>query len=171
MYNYTQYIKISCLFLLCVFFLSSCSKDSISEGENTNFKTADLVDNFAYSEVEIEILTSINSYRISKGLSELDKVDIITIQAEDHTIYMVERNVVNHDNFILRYNSLVKEIGAKAVSENIGYGYGTAEGVVQAWIDSDEHRKNIEGDFTHFGISVEKDADGRNYFTNIFVKI
>ncbi len=166
----SNYTKLLCLVFLCVFSLSSCSKDSISEGENTNLKTADLVDNFAYSEIESEILTAVNNYRKSKGLSELQRVDDITVQAEDHTFYMVEKNVVNHDNFILRYNALVQEIGAKSVSENIAYGYGTAEGVVQAWIDSEGHKKNIEGDFSHFGIAVERDANGKNYFTNIFVK-
>jgi hypothetical protein len=144
--------KLLCLVFFCVFSLGSCSKDSITEGEDAATKTVDLVDNFAYSEIEIEILTAVNNYRKSKGL------------------YMVEKNVVNHDNFNLRYNALVQEIGAKSVSENIGYGYGTAGGVVKAWIDSEGHRKNIEGDFTHFGISVEKDASGKNYFTNIFVK-
>lgn len=168
MYKKAQLI---CLICFCVFSLSSCSKDSISEEENAAaIKTADLIDNFAYSEIESEILTAVNKYRKTKGLSQLKKVDDITVQAEDHTFYMVERNVVNHDNFILRYNVLVQEIGAKSVSENIGYGYGTSGGVVKAWIESEGHRKNIEGDFTHFGISVEKDANGRNYFTNIFVK-
>lgn len=167
MYNNT---KLLCFVFLCVFSLSSCSKDSISEAENTAQKTADLVDNFAYSEIETEILTAVNNYRISKGLSELKKVDDITVQAEDHTFYMVEKNVVNHDNFILRYNALVQEIGATSVSENIAYGYGSAAGVVQAWIESEGHKENIEGDFSHFGIAVEQDANGRNYFTNIFVK-
>lgn len=165
-----KHSKLLCLIFFCVFSLSSCSKDSISEGESTALKTADLKDNFAYSEIENEILIAVNNYRKTKGLSQLKKVDDITVQAEDHTFYMVEKNVVNHDNFISRYNTLVQEIGAKSVSENIGYGYGTAGGVVKAWIESEGHRKNIEGDFTHFGISVEKDSSGRNYFTNIFVK-
>ena len=162
--------KLLWLVFLCVFSLSSCSTDSIAEGENSSLKTADLVDNFAYSQIEIEILTAVNNHRKFKGLSELKKVDDITVQAEDHTSYMVEKNVVNHDNFILRFNTLVQEIGAKTVSENIAFGYGTAGGVVQAWIDSENHKKNIEGDFSHFGIAVEQDANGRNYFTNIFVK-
>lgn len=166
MYNST---KLICIAFLCIFSFSSCTKDSI-ETEKTAVITADLVDNFPYSEIEAEILTAVNNYRKSKGLSVLNKVDDITFQAEQHTQYMVEKNVVNHDNFNLRFQALVVEIGAKTVSENVGFGYGTAEGVVAAWIKSDGHRKNIEGNFTHFGISVAQDVDGRNYFTNIFVR-
>lgn len=167
MYNNT---KLLCLIFACIFTLSSCSKDSLSEAENTSLKTADLVDNFSYSQIEVEILSAVNDYRKSKGLTQLRRVDDITVQAEDHTFYMVEKNVVNHDNFIVRYNALVNEIGAKSVSENIAYGYGTSEAVVKAWIASEGHKKNMEGNFTHFGISVEQDSEGRNYFTNIFVK-
>lgn len=167
MYKTTKLFVIG---FLCVLSFSSCSKDSIETDEKNLRTSTELIDNFQYSEIEKEILTAVNDYRMSKGLSILNKVDDITIQAEQHTQYMIEKNVVNHDNFNLRYKVLVDEIGAKSVSENVGYGYGTAQGVVAAWIKSEGHRENIEGDFTHFGISVGQNADGRNYFTNIFVK-
>jgi uncharacterized protein YkwD len=120
--------------------------------------------------MEIETLDAINDYRISQGLTVLHQLDDITIEAFDHTKYMVSLNVVNHDNFNNRYQNLVNEIGAKAVSENVGFGYRTAEAVVKAWINSEGHRKNIEGNYTHFGISVDQDENGKNYFTNIFVR-
>lgn len=167
MYNNT---KLLCLIFLCVFSFSSCTKDSISSDKNANLKTANLVDVFAYSEIELDILTAVNDYRKSKGLNILKRVDEITLQAESHTVYMVEKNVVNHDNFNVRFANLVDEIGAKSVSENVGFGYSTANAVVRAWLESEGHLANIEGDFTHFGVSVEKDTNGKNYFTNIFVR-
>ena len=45
-----------------------------------------------------------------------------------------------------------------------------AQSVVNAWLNSDGHRQNIEGDFTDFDISAEQNANGQWYFTNIFVK-
>jgi uncharacterized protein YkwD len=162
--------KLLCLILLCVFSFTSCTKDSISPENNAELKTANLVDAFAYSQIEIDILTAVNDYRKSKGLTTLKKVDEITLQAESHTVYMVEKNVVNHDNFNVRFKNLVDEIGARAVSENVGFGYRTADAVVAAWIKSEGHLANIEGDFTHFGVSVEQDENDKNYFTNIFVR-
>ncbi|MFO7719794.1 MAG: CAP domain-containing protein [Gillisia sp.] len=158
------------MIFLCVFSLSSCTKDSISPEESAELKTVHLVDAFAYSQIELDILTAVNDYRKSKGLKILKRVDEITVQAESHTVYMVEKNVVNHDNFNVRFANLVEEIGARAVSENVGFGYSTANAVVRAWIESEGHLANIEGDFTHFGVSVEKDENEKNYFTNIFVR-
>jgi len=162
--------KFLCLTFVCVLSLSSCSKDNIVQDENNISKNIELNDNFAYSSMEIETLDAINDYRISQGLTVLHQLDDITIEAFDHTKYMVSLNVVNHDNFNNRYQNLVNEIGAKAVSENVGFGYRTAEAVVKAWINSEGHRKNIEGNYTHFGISVDQDENGKNYFTNIFVR-
>ncbi len=93
-------------------------------------------------------------------------MDEITIEANDHTQYMVNLNVVNKDNFNIRYQNLILEIGVRAV----GFGYRTAEAVVEALINSEGHLENIEGSYTHFGISVDQDQNEINYFTNIFVR-
>ena len=83
---------------------------------------------------------------------------------------MVDKDEVSHDNFYKRSNYLKANAGAKKVSENVAYGYSRAESVVNAWIKSDSHRKNIEGDFTNFNISAEKNDEGKWYYTNIFIK-
>lgn len=162
--------KLLSLALVCVFTLSACSKDNVVSEENNISKNLELNDKLAYSSIEIEILDAVNKHRKSIGLGVLSKVDDITFEAGEHTNYMVSLNLVNHDNFNIRYQNLVQEIGARAVAENVGFGYRTADAVVEAWIKSDGHRVNIEGNFTHFGISVEQDQSGRNYFTNIFVR-
>ena len=162
--------KLLCLALVCVFTLSACSEDNVVSEENNISKNLELNDNLTYSSIESEILEAVNKHRKSIGLGVLIKVDDITFEADEHTNYMVSLNMVNHDNFNMRYQNLVQEIGAKAVGENVGFGYRTADAVVEAWIKSEGHRANIEGNFTHFGISVEQDQNERNYFTNIFVR-
>jgi uncharacterized protein YkwD len=65
---------------------------------------------------------------------------------------------------------LQNNANAKKVGENVAYGYGTAEGVVNGWLNSPAHKKIIETEeYTHFGISTEKDSSNRNYFTQIFI--
>lgn len=157
-----------CSTLVCVLLFTSCAKDELED--YSALKTADLVDYAAYSQIEIEILKGVNDYRVSKGLSVLKKVDGITFLAADHNDYMIENKNVSHDNFSYRYTTLVNSIGAKSVSENIAYGYRSADAALNAWINSDGHRKNLEGNFTHFGISVSQDENGKNYFTNIFAR-
>ncbi len=49
---------------------------------------------------------------------------------------------------------------------------GTAQAVVEAWLNSAGHKANIEGNYTHFGIAIrENPVNGKKYFTNIFAKI
>ncbi|MCM4161214.1 CAP domain-containing protein [Antarcticibacterium flavum] len=166
MYTITKKV---CLVLICVLTFSSCATDNDLPADDP-IKTANLVDYIAYSSIEKDIIVAVNNYRRDNGLKVLGTLDDITHQAIEHNNYMIANKKVSHDNFNKRYIALVNDIGAKAVSENIGFGYRTAEAVVNAWINSDGHKDNIEGDFTHFGISVEQDEDGKNYFTNIFVK-
>ncbi|WP_081212240.1 CAP domain-containing protein [Salegentibacter sediminis] len=150
--------------------LVSCAKDSVDEEINSIDHIAKTSVNYTYTDIEKDILSAINDYRMEKGFKELSPLGEISLEAEDHNYYMVENGKVSHDNFGARYTTLVNSIGAKAVSENVAYGYHTADAVVKAWIKSDGHRENIESNFTHFGVSVVEDAEGRNYFTNIFVR-
>jgi len=57
------------------------------------------------------------------------------------------------------------------VSENVAYNYQSNAGVLNAWLLSDGHKENIEGEYTHFGISIKTNpATGKKYYTNIFMK-
>jgi len=94
----------------------------------------------------------------------------IKTQAYNHTEYMIDKNKISHDNFLQRSASLKNNPGAVNVSENVAFAYSTAESVVNAWLNSEGHREVIEGEFTNFDISADKDKDGKWYFTNIFIK-
>ena len=124
-----------------------------------------------YSQIEMEVLVLVNDYRVKKSMDELVTLNFISSVALTHTIYMVDRGVVSHDNFPERYHNLILYASAKEVGENVAYGYGTAAGVVKGWTSSKKHTVLMkEPDYTHFGISVEKNSEGRNYFTLIFIK-
>ena len=84
---------------------------------------------------------------------------------------MISTGTVSHDNFESRAQALITNANAKKVSENVAYGYGTAQGVVNAWLNSPDHKKAIDDPKnTHFGISTECNSEGRNYFTQIFIQ-
>lgn len=155
--------------LLLTTILFSCSKeeDDVYFNENSDVLNTKV----AYSAMESEIVSLVNAHRTSLGLNALNTLNIVSGVAEGHTHYMIEAGAPSHDNFPERAQILMNEAGAKMVGENIGYGYSTAKGVVNAWIESDSHRKILENpDYTHFGISMETSTDNINYFTNIFIK-
>ena len=150
-----------------VFTMVSCSSDT-SEGNSTETK---VVTSYNYNEVELKLITLINNHRASMGLNTLEVINHISFKSEEHNIYMIDNNVVNHDYFQQRSNNLVQVLGAERVSENIAYNYQTAEGAMAAWLNSPAHRANLEGDFTHLGISVSVDPEtGKKYYTNMFMK-
>jgi uncharacterized protein YkwD len=155
--------------LLLTFLVFSCAKedDGVYFNENSEVTNAKV----SYTAVESEIISLVNAHRTSLGLNTLSTLDLISGVADGHTEYMIEAGVISHDNFAERAQILMEQAGAKAVGENVGYGYCTAEGVVNAWIASDDHRKIMENpDYTHFGISTDSDNESKNYFTNIFIK-
>jgi uncharacterized protein YkwD len=42
-----------------------------------------------------------------------------------------------------------------AAAENIAYGYTTAAGVLEAWLNSEGHRRNLENcRYTHHGVGL-----------------
>lgn len=152
--------------ILCI--INSCS----SELEDDQKSSEGLVTDYTYSSNELEMMELINNYRISIGLNSLERINHISFKSEEHNNYMITNNIVSHDNFVSRSDNIIKVLGAKKVNENIGYNYKTPQGVLGAWLNSSDHKKNIEGDFTNFGISIRENADnGKKYYTNIFVKL
>lgn len=158
-------------FLLFSNLFISCTDES-SSAENEIADSPSIVINFEYNSAEIETMTLINNYRESLGLKKLEKINHISHKSEEHDHYMIANNVVNHDEFEARSTNLIKVLKAKTVSENIAYNFNSPQGAFDAWLKSDTHKKNIEGDYTHFGIAIrENPANGKKYYTNIFVKI
>ncbi|KIA85884.1 CAP domain-containing protein [Flavobacterium sp. AED] len=151
--------------------MNSCSSDTSATPETDAASTQKVV-NYTYSTSEIETMNLINAYRVSIGLNSLEKINHISYKSEEHDNYMITNNVVNHDDFVARSENIIKVLGAKTVSENIAYNYSTPQAALNAWLASPGHKENIEGNFTHFGISIrENPVTGKKYYTNIFAKI
>ena len=145
----------------------SCSKD---QAASVPVDLSQVNAKYSYTTEETQVMTLVNNYRISMGLNKLEKIDYISIKSEEHDNYMIATGAVNHNYFQDRYENLVQVIGAKNVSENLAYNYTSPESVVNAWLNSSGHKANIVGDFTHFGISIRTNSEGKKYYTNIFVK-
>lgn len=159
------------LFIAILFAMNACSADNAEASLDTT-PTEALVVNYTYNDTEIETMKLINEYRVSIGLNALERINHISFKCEEHNKYMIENNVVDHNDFVARSSNMTSILGAKKVGENVAYNYKTAEAAVRAWLDSPGHKENIVGDYTHFGLSVTTDpATGKKYYTNIFVKI
>lgn len=164
-------IKRIMLFIAIVIAMNSCTADTV-EGSVDKSPTEALITNYSYNDSELQVMKLINEYRKNVGLNALERVNHISSKCEEHNAYMIDNNVVNHNDFVARSQNITSVLGAKKVGENVAYNYKTPEAALRAWLDSPGHKENIEGDYTHFGISVTTDtATGKKYYTNIFAKL
>lgn len=123
------------------------------------------------SAIEIEILQLINEHRATLNLSPLAFHAPIQEVSYQHSNNMARGSVpFGHNGFSERANNLVQLLNGSAASENVAMGQRSAKEVVQSWLNSTQHRKNIEGNFNLTGISVVKDKNGERVFTQLFIK-
>jgi uncharacterized protein YkwD len=152
--------------LFPILLLTSCSSDAESV-ESTAVETAK---SYTHNATELELLDLVNAYRVENGLNALQIIQHISYKSEEHNNYMITTNTVSHDNFSSRKANLEQVVGAVRVGENVAYGFSTPQATLNAWIASEGHRVNLLGNYTHYGLSIRENADGRKYYTNIFVK-
>ena len=119
----------------------------------------------------------INAQRRARGQSPLVWDAELTRMARLHSENMAARNFFAHtdpqgQNVVMRA-SMQGVTGWRAIAENIAYNQGFDDPVgfaVERWMQSPKHRENIlRNNFTHAGIGVVRAADGRVFFTQVFV--
>lgn len=159
-------ILLAALFGWMVF--SSCSTKPASTVKRTEVSrpaTASL------ASMENSILNEVNRHRSSKGLSPLLSNSIIETEASIHSQRMASKQVAfGHGGYETRVSRISKRIsGVKASAENVAYGQMNAREVVQGWLKSPPHRKNIEGKYNLTGIGVSRNNKGVIYYTQLFM--
>ncbi len=118
-----------------------------------------------------EILRYINQHRTDMGLHPLTTNSIIEDEALTHSNNMAKGRIpFGHDGFDDRMGRIMKQIKpSHAAAENVAEGARTAREVVDIWLHSPGHRKNIEGNYTLTGIGIATDRNGKLFFTQIFI--
>ncbi|MGE5606897.1 MAG: CAP domain-containing protein [Bacteroidota bacterium] len=124
------------------------------------------------NELELSVFEQINQYRAKQGLTPL-VIDIqIVTQARNHSQNMAEGTVpFSHEG--LEERAAATGIKIESVSENVAYYQevpDVATRVVNGWLQSEAHHKNIVGDFNLTGIGIIQNTSGRYYFTQIFIR-
>ncbi|MDQ2753480.1 MAG: CAP domain-containing protein [Bacteroidota bacterium] len=130
----------------------------------------------AYNRIDLtninsRILQLVNEHRQSIGKEALKMIDVASTQAAQHSRDMMNGSIpFGHEEFEKRVDAIKNNVGfINAAGENVAYGQLTADAVVDGWLHSPGHRKNIEGDYNLTGIGVAQNGEGVVYFTQIFV--
>jgi uncharacterized protein YkwD len=119
----------------------------------------------------------INAERRARGESSLVWDAELTRMARLHSESMARQNFFDHidpqgQNMTMRARAC-GVCGWSAIAENIAYNSGyddPASFAVERWVASPKHRANLlRQGFTHSGVGVARAADGRVFFTQVFV--
>ncbi|SNR57641.1 Uncharacterized conserved protein YkwD, contains CAP (CSP/antigen 5/PR1) domain [Maribacter sedimenticola] len=148
--------------VLFVVILGSCTSDPV-EGL-PYVETENVLD------IELDLLEIVNKHRIGLNINALEFSEVAYKYANVHTDYMIAKGSISHDNFSSRAAKINSEIEVKMVAENVAKDYKSAIEAFEGWYLSSSHKKTMEGDFTHTGVSVKKDDLGNYYFTQLFYK-
>ena len=114
-----------------------------------------------------EVLALVNAERAKNGLSPLTLDTELTSNANIRAKEIVEQ--FSHTRPNGESCDTAVTVDWMHVGENIAMGYPTPEAVMNGWMNSDGHRKNIlNGDFTKIGIGVCS-SGGAMYWVQLFV--
>jgi uncharacterized protein YkwD len=107
-----------------------------------------------------ETATSLNGFRASHGLSQLRTDGTLTALAGEHAADMARRDSLDHDGFMAQRGPR----GARA--ENVAYGCKDSPCVIQQWVNSSGHRKNmLIPSLTRYGLASATSPSGKKYWT------
>jgi len=131
----------------------------------------------APTSMEQRAFALINAQRQARGEAPLVWDAELTRVARLHSDNMAQQNFFDHTDPQGRNAAMrARATGVRdwsALAENIAYNSGyddPAAFAVERWLLSAKHRANILRDeFTHSGIGVARAADGRVFFTQVFI--
>ncbi|ORX89098.1 SCP-domain-containing protein [Basidiobolus meristosporus CBS 931.73] len=114
------------------------------------------------------LLALVNQQRALVGAPALTIDPRLTLAAERHTLYQVTVHEMTHDEPNTTLGQRISATGYpwSNIGENVAAGYGDAVSVMNAWMNSPEHRRNIlDPIFTQTGIAYDPQG---SYWTQDF---
>lgn len=120
--------------------------------------------------VSEEVIELVNAERSAKRISSLESDDILNEIAAQRAKEIAVKFSHTRPNGS-QCSSLLQENGIVNVyaGENIAAGHLTAESVMNTWMNSDGHRKNIMNEnYTRIGVGTYTSSGGYTYWVQVF---
>ena len=136
-----------------------------------SFPVSDGANNSYNAGFEEEVLRLVNIERTSRGLAALtmpeDLRAVARVRAKE-TVTLFEHSRPDGRSCFTALDDA--GIDYWTCGENIAMGYTTPQSVVNGWMNSDGHRRNIlNQNFEELGVGCYKDSKGRYYWAQMFL--
>lgn len=108
-----------------------------------------------------QVVELVNAERAEAGCAPVRVDDRLVASAQSHSDDMAAGRYLSHTSRDGRsFDQRIEDAGYPApAAENIAMGMSTADAVMQAWMDSEGHRRNILNcDITAIGVGVNSDG-------------
>ncbi|HEX2057001.1 MAG TPA: Ig-like domain-containing protein [Actinomycetota bacterium] len=121
-----------------------------------------------------EVLALTNAHRATLGLAPLAPSESLTAAATWKAAHMAGFEYMAHDDpappIDRAWDQRIRDCGySSGAGENIAYGYRTPAAVVEGWLGSSGHRRNIENpSYKVIGVGAAVNADGTPYWAQVF---
>lgn len=128
---------------------------------------------YAYAELEDRVLALTNEQRAKAGCDALRRDAKLAQAARAHSKDMAKNKYFSHTGLDKSSpGARIQRTGYNSNAgwaENIAYGYPTPEAVMDGWMDSKDHKRNIlDCNLKALGVGVAKATNGTFYWTQDF---
>lgn len=156
------------------------AKDWMGDSSKIGVKLSDDSKSFnrAYTQTVIngferQVFDLTNSYRVSNGLKPFEYCETASTASRLHSLDMANLKYFSHTSLSGTEpwdRMALQGIRYSSAGENLAMGQQNAADVVEAWINSSGHRKNLLGDFKALGVGIysQGNASGTYYTQNFY---
>ena len=128
---------------------------AVPQADHFDRETADLRER---ERVRKEMLASVNAARRKAGLRSLTADTLLDKAAQRHAEDMLARGYFAHKSpsgTTVRERAIAAGYGWRSIGENIAFGQTSVDEVMETWLNSPGHRKNIlTPDFAELGVGI-----------------
>lgn len=114
------------------------------------------------------MLDAINVARVAAGVAPVQRHPLVELAAQGHADEMAARRQMTHsgsDGSDAGDRLLAVGFAWSGWAENVGAGFVDPAVLVQSWMASSAHRRNMLGDYAFIGVGVATSSDGVQYWT------
>lgn len=117
------------------------------------------------------VVQLVNERRGEAGLAPVSVSGQLTTAAQNHSADQARTGVMSHTGSDgSNTGTRISRTGYRyrTYGENVAAGYGSADAVMTAWMNSSGHRANIlNGNFTQIGVGLAYKSDGTPFWTMV----
>lgn len=111
-------------------------------------------------------MAAVNAERTARGLPALVRDACADRSARRQAERMAAAGSLSHQDL----GAVLDTCGGSRAAENVGYGDVPPERLVELWMASDGHRRNVlDPALTHLGSGAVRHTDGRWYASHVFL--